>query len=221
MAKKETELYKKYRPRKFSDVHGQDGVLASLQAKITAKQVPHAILFIGPSGVGKTTITRILAKKLKCGRNYKEVDAADNRGIDMVRAIKREMMQAPLGKAKCKMYCIDEAHKMSPDAMNALLKPLENTPSHVYFVLCTTDPQKIIKTIQTRCTQYKLTDLTDVQMIDAISDVIDKEGMKSLPEKVLDKVLEVADGSARRAIVLLDALQGVKKQNMLSFIFDD
>ena len=210
------ELYKKFRPKMFKDVLGQDGIISSLKAKLKSKKVPHAIMFIGPSGCGKTTIARILAKKLGCYKyDYKEINAAEERGIDMVRSVKRAMMQSPLKGGKCKVYCIDEAHKMSNDAMNAFLKPLEDTPDHVYFILCTTDPQKIIKTIKTRCTQYKLAGLPNSVIKDTVTSVCKKADIDPLPKQVMSNLVESANNSARSAVVLLDAIYELEDEDQM------
>src|SRR5437773_2031788 len=128
------ELYKKHRPRKFADVVGQPRAVAALESMVAAGEVPHSVLFAGPSGTGKTTLARILARELGCGKNFKEINAAESRGIDSIREVQSVMGLAPMG-GKCRVWLWDEAHRLTPDSQSALLKTLEDTPSHVYFML--------------------------------------------------------------------------------------
>jgi DNA polymerase-3 subunit gamma/tau len=197
------ELYKKYRPKTFKGVLGQEAAVSSLVKLIEKGQVPHAILLSGPSGCGKTTIARILKNVLQCSdADFTELNCADFKGIDMIRDIRRHSSLHPLA-GKCRMWVIDEAHKLTNDAQNAFLKILEDTPSHVYFVLCTTDPQKLLKTIITRCTEIKLQPLSHKDLTLLIQRVAYKEGAQ-LSEEVVDEIVEAADGSARKALVILE-----------------
>jgi len=166
------------------------------------KGVPHAILLTGPSGVGKTTIARIIKDTIHCGeRDFVEINCADFKGIDMVRDIRRQMGMAPMfGDAR--VWLIDEAHKLTGDAQTALLKMLEDTPDHVYFMLATTDPQKLIKTIHTRCTEIKLSAISPAEMLKLLTRVVEKEEMK-VSADVLQEIVEAADTSARKALVIL------------------
>lgn len=197
------ELYKRYRPKTLKGVVGQDGAVASLQKLIDKQAIPHAILFTGPSGCGKTTIGRILKEVLECGdADFQEINCADFKGIEMVRDIRRSANLAPID-GKCRIWLIDEAHKLTGDAQNAFLKILEDTPAHVYFMLATTDPAKLIKTIHTRCTEVKLSAMNSVSLERVIKRVVDKEGMK-LTDEVIAEVVSAADGSARKALVILE-----------------
>jgi len=143
-----------------------------LAQMVKRNKVPHTLLFSGPPGCGKTTLARILRKKLNCGKyDFSEVNCADFRGIDMVRDIRSHLQQAPIS-GDCRVWLIDEAHKLSNDAQNAFLKMLEDTPNHVYFFLATTNPQKLLKTIRTRCTEVVVKSLGDKNMEELIDDVI-------------------------------------------------
>jgi DNA polymerase III subunit gamma/tau len=194
-----TELYKRYRPKTLKGVVGQDGPVSSLQRLIDKDRMPHAILFTGPSGSGKTTIGRILKDVLQCGdADFVELNCADFKGIDNVREIRRFSGMAPMD-GKCRIWLIDEAHKMTNDAQNAFLKLLEDTPKHVYFMLATTDPQKLIKTIHTRCTEVKLSVLKAPDLERILRRVIDKEDLK-VSDEVVDEIVEAADGSARQSL---------------------
>ena len=198
-----TELYKKYRPKTFKSMIGQPQAVRILQNKLKNNKMPHSILLSGPSGCGKTTLARILRRKLKCGKHdFTELNCADFRGIEMVRDIRSHLYQAPID-GKCRIWLIDEAHKMTGDAQDAFLKMLEDTPSHAYFMLATTEPQKLKKTIKTRCTEIVVKSLNSKLMVELLSRICKSEKVE-IPEKVLDEIIENSEGSARKALVLLD-----------------
>jgi DNA polymerase-3 subunit gamma/tau len=202
------ELYKAHRPQRFKDVIGQDEAVAFLSAKLKTNTLPHAILFHGGSGCGKTTLARILANKLKCNvdANLSEINVAEQRGIERVRDIKTEMRTSPLGGG-FRVYILDEVHQMSRDGQSALLKVLEDGPSHVYFFLCTTDPNKLIPTIRTRCSPVQCRSLTPKELCGVVANVVQKHSKDSStypPDEVIEKIAECADGSARMAVQLLE-----------------
>ncbi len=199
------ELYKKYRPKIFKMVVGQGASVNVLKKKLKRKNLPHALLFSGPSGCGKTTLARILRRKLKCGKHdFTELDCADFRGIEMVRNIRSRLYQAPIS-GKCRVWLIDECHKLTNDAQNAFLKMLEDTPKHVYFMLATTDPQKLKRTIRTRCMEVAVRNLTNRHMNTLLVSTIVAE-KKKVPKDAIDKIIEHSSGSARMALVLLDKI---------------
>jgi DNA polymerase III gamma/tau subunit len=176
-----------------------------------AKRLPHALLFTGPSGCGKTTFARILKERLKCmNRNYTEVNAANFRGIDMIRDLIDSLYSSPLG-GRSRVAVIDECHQLTKDAQNALLKTLEDAPKHAYLILCTTDPSKLIPTIITRCTEIKVVGLEDKEIYRLVLTVANKEG-KTVPKTVIEKITEVSEGSARKALVLLDQVIDLKDE---------
>ena len=199
------ELYKKHRPKSLKGVIGQKDTLIPLNMKMEKGECPHAILFTGPSGCGKTTVARILVKMLECGDvDFIELNASDFRGIDTIRDIRRAATKAPMD-GPCRIWLIDECHKLTNDAQNALLKLLEDTPSHVYFFLCTTDPQKVIRTIHTRCNEVKLNPLTDLALTKVIKRVAGREEM-DVSDGVVKQIVEASEGSARKALVVLDQI---------------
>lgn len=206
-----SELYKRYRPKTLKGVVGQDGAINSLSRMVDQNKVPHTILLTGPSGTGKTTIARILKEHLQCSDNdFFEVNCADFKGIDFVRDIRRTAGLQPLG-GESRVWLIDECHQLTKDAQNAFLKLLEDTPKHVYFMLATTDPQKLLKTIHTRSTEIKLSLLDSASLDRVVRRVLDKEKI-DLTDKVVDEIVEAADGSARKALVILEQVMGLENE---------
>lgn len=197
-----SELYKKHRPRVLDKVVGNTDTVVTLKNMLTNKTLPHSLLFHGPSGCGKTTLARILRDELGCNKmDYNEYNSASFRGVDTTRDVCRVMNLAPVGT--CRVYLFDEAHKWTNDAQNAMLKPLEDTPDHVYFFLCTTDPQKLIKAIQTRCCEMPVRLLTYEELETLLERVTKREKLE-LSKDVVDELVTNAQGSARTLLVLLD-----------------
>lgn len=196
------ELYKVHRPKTFKAVLGQDKAVQMLESLLAKEKVPHCLMFVGPSGCGKTTLARIMRDKLGCqGVDFAEINAADFRGIDLVRDLRKRQDLAPL-LGTCRVWLIDEAHKLTGDAQTAFLKMLEDTPDHVYYFLATTDPGKLIKTIHTRSTVVKVEPLKPKVMQELLQKVADKEEVK-ISEEVLQRIVEVSEGSARKGLVVL------------------
>lgn len=208
-----TELYKKHRPTKFSQVRGQDEAVRTLNGMLKQGRVPHFILFDGPSGCGKTTLARIMQSKLHCDdADFNEVNCADFRGIDMVRDIRsRSSLSALGGNGSCRIWLIDECHKLSNDAQNAFLKLLEDTPAHVYFMLATTESGKLLRTIMTRASVVPVRLLKPDEMLELLQEVVKAEGA-AVTEAVLDRIVEVAEGSPRMALVILNQVVGLEDE---------
>lgn len=197
------ELYRKYRPRNLDDLIGQDEVVNTLKNLISTNSVPHCILGYGPSGTGKTTTFRILAKMLGCAKmDFNELDAADLRGIDVVREIKRTLFLTPIG-GRCKVWVLDECHQLTPQAQEGLLKILEDTPKHCYFFLASTMPDKLKQTIRTRTMPLKFKSLSTQSLSLLAKKVYKAEKGEELNDIASLKLAENADGSARMLLVLL------------------
>lgn len=196
------ELYKKYRPNKLADLVGQANSVDTLTQLGRSGKFPHALLLSGPSGTGKTTIARILKGLLDVGdADYVEQNSASFRGIDSIRDIEATASMAAIS-GKNRMWLIDEAHQLTPAAQEAFLKLLEDPPKHVYIVLATTEPKKLKAAVLTRCTEIKLQALNASLMLGLLQHVVGQEG-KACAAKVLNRIVEAADGSPRKALVLL------------------
>lgn len=205
------ELQVKYRPTTFKQVVGQPDAVKQLTDMVKRNRIKHCILFTGPSGVGKTTLARILRHKVGCeDMDFCEVNAANARGVDMAREIQNRVSLAPSGKAR--VWMLDEVHKATSDCQTCLLKVLEDTPSHAYFFLCSTDPHKLLTTLKGRCTEIKLKSVEPKPMFHHLSIVAQKE-CPGVNSSVLDKIVEVAEGSVRKALVLLDQVSGLESDD--------
>ncbi|OGG50162.1 DNA polymerase III, subunit gamma and tau [Candidatus Kaiserbacteria bacterium RIFCSPHIGHO2_01_FULL_54_36b] len=211
--KKETRhstLYRQYRPSTFAEVHGQPHVTETLEKSIKNKKVAHAYLFAGSRGTGKTTVARILANELGVSsKDLYEIDAASNRGIDEIRAIREGVYSVPFD-SPYKFYIIDEAHALTPDAWRAFLKTLEEPPAHAIFVLATTERDKVPETIQSRCEIYSFKQPTREMLAGVVADVAKKEGY-TLERAAAELVALLAEGSFRDALSILQKVLAVTK----------
>jgi DNA polymerase III delta prime subunit len=182
---------------------GNSHVIESVKTLIEKKDVPHSWLFTGNSGCGKTTIARIIATELGAtASGIVEINASDIRGIDGMREIIKQAQYRVPG-SPISVYILDECHQLTKDAQNALLKILEDSPAHAYFVLATTDPQKLIDTIKTRCKQFKFEPLTPEDTVELVADVADIEGIK-VSDDILMEIAQQSAGSPRLALNMLE-----------------
>ena len=219
-------IARKWRPQTFDDVVGQDHVVRTLKNAITRGRIAHAYLFVGPRGTGKTSTARIFAKALNCtgGPNADfdvndpacisiaegshldviEIDGASNNGVDQVRDLRDTVRYAP-AQGKFKIYIIDEVHMLSAQAFNALLKTLEEPPAHVKFVFATTDPQKVLPTIISRCQRFDLKPIPNNLIVDRLKKIADAEKIK-ITDAALDCIARLADGGMRDAQSIFDQM---------------
>jgi DNA polymerase III gamma/tau subunit len=202
------ELYKKYRPAALGSVVGQEEAVKFLEAKLTAESVPHALMFTGPSGCGKTTIARIVARRLGCNvdklADFGEVNCAMVDPLETVRGIQQAYRMHPMF-GTCRVWLLDEFQSFSRagNTQQAMLKLLEEEHATSYFMLATTNPSKIIPTVRNRCTEVKLGLISDAKLTELVRKILRLEKVK-LTDRTVSKVTELAQGSARKALVLLD-----------------
>lgn len=212
-------LHVEYRPRDFDEVFGNELLVKKLASIFhdEREDKPHAILFAGPSGCGKTTLARIIATNLGCpeflengdsNSDFCEINSSNNRGIDTAREILDQIHYLPLNKeSKCRIWLLDEVHQTTKDFQNALLKALEEPPKHVYFILCTTNPEKLLNTIKTRCSKFDVASLAVNELEELIWWVLESEGLQdSFNEKIVNQLAEKVDGCPREALVALDQI---------------
>lgn len=210
-------LYQKHRPSTLSEVVGNQKTISILEKYISNelegnKTMPHALLLTGETGCGKTTISRILANLLvKNAQNYIELDAADFRGIDMVRDLRKKCQYQPMGGGR-RVYLLDECHKLTGDAQNALLKLLEDPPYHTFFILATTNPQQLIPTIRGRCSHLKLNRLLDIEMSKLLRKTAKKEGVR-LTVEVIDALVIASQGHPRNGLTSLENVLAASEED--------
>src|SRR5271154_5864476 len=219
-------IARKYRPQRFSDVVGQEHVTQTLSNAITQQRIAHAYLFVGPRGTGKTTIARIFAKCLNCTNGPKvefsdddprcqeitegrsldvlEIDGASNNGVEQVRELRDTVRYAP-ARGKFKIYIIDEVHMLTTQAFNALLKTLEEPPAHVKFIFATTEPQKVLPTILSRCQRFDLRRIPANLIVKHLKEIAKKEKV-AVDDEALAAIARGAEGGLRDAESTLDQL---------------
>ncbi len=236
-------LYRKYRPSKLKEVVGQTVIIQILRQILKSGSIPHSFIFSGTRGIGKTTIARIFAKAINCEKltsgdacgkcanclaieqeqtvDIVEIDGASNNGVDEIRDLRDKCVFLPQN-LKYKVYIIDEVHMLTTAAFNALLKTLEEPPKHVVFILATTEPHKIPKTIQSRCMNFSFLTLTEAEIEGQIIEVAKKEKI-TLDKEAAALIAKKAEGAMRDALVLLDkavayAGEKIDKETVLKII---
>jgi DNA polymerase-3 subunit gamma/tau len=206
-------LYRKYRPQTFDEVVGQADAVNLLTSAIKQKKVAHAYLFVGGRGTGKTTVARIVAKELGCNQeDIIEIDAASNRGIEEVRELREAVRTAPFS-SPYKVYILDEAHMLTKEAANALLKTLEEPPAHVIFILATTDPQKLPTTIVSRTQKIVFHEPDTQTLATQLICVAEKEGY-TLPPEGAEAIARHGKGSYRDALGILEQTLAVSNKKI-------
>lgn len=198
-------LYRKYRPQSFKEIVGQDHVVRVLEAEVASGKIAHAYLFSGSRGTGKTSIARIFAKTLGVNKeDIYEIDAASNRGIDEVRAIRDAVHTYPYS-SKYKVYIVDEVHMLTKEAWNAFLKTLEEPPSHVIFIMATTEQHKLPDTVVSRCEQFVFKKPTHLLLQEAVLKVAKAENYE-IEKKSASLIATLAEGSFRDALSILQKI---------------
>ena len=216
-------LYRKYRSKNFDELVGQEAIKRTLENSLKIQKISHAYLFSGPRGTGKTSVARLFAKALNCEKGIGhicndcpscnainegshpdviEIDAASNSGVDEVRELIEKVKYAPI-QSRYKIYIIDEVHMMTNSAFNALLKTLEEPPSYVVFILCTTEPYKLLPTILSRCQRYEFKKITDAELKKLIVRVLSEENITATNDAI-NLIVELANGGARDSLSILD-----------------
>ena len=206
-----------YRPKEFSDMIGQDAIVKTLSNAIKNDKIPQALLFCGPRGVGKTSCARILAKQINnLEENFEynifELDAASNNSVEDIRSI-TDQIRIPPQIGKYKVYIIDEVHMLSNAAFNAFLKSLEEPPKHVVFILATTEKNKIIPTILSRCQIYDFKKVDVIDITELLKDICTDKKIK-FDENSLSLIAEKSDGSIRDSLSMFDRLVSFTDSNL-------
>lgn len=238
-----TVLARKYRPQTFDDVIGQEPIARTLENAIKTDRVAHAFLFTGTRGIGKTTMARLLAKSLNClnakGPTTKpcckcnscqavnagedvdviEIDGASNRGIENIRELRQNAIYRT-ARSRFKIYIIDEVHMLTTESFNALLKVLEEPPAHVKFIFATTEPNKVIATIQSRCQRFDFHNITPADIADQLKKILEQEKIK-YEDDLLLPLAKMANGSMRDALSLLDRLISTGEESLNSKLLEE
>lgn len=206
-----------HRPKTLDDLIGNQSIIESIKSVVERENPPTTYLLTGPGGTGKTTIARIISVMLGCSKeDFKEINASDDTGIDSIRKLRDQLKYAPLnGPVKC--ILLDEAHMLSKNSQEALLKILEEPPSYVRFLICTTNPEALKPTFKRRCHQYELSPLKPPEVSQLIKKILikEKKNPKKFPRSVVESIIDVAEGSAGQALKCLDMVIDMKNADTM------
>lgn len=199
-------LHTTYRPKTLDDFFGNEAIVESLKSVLERKKDrPHTFLFSGPSGCGKTTLARILKHELKCeDMDFYIYNSANTRGIDTIREINEKKSFSPMN-GEVKIYILEEAAGLTTQAQESMLDMIEQPPSHVFFILCTTEPEKLKVTIKRRCHHYEVQPLFRNEMKKLMNTILERED-KEIEKSIFDKIISLANGSAGIALKMLDSI---------------
>lgn len=232
-------LYRKYRPSTFENIVGQRNIVETLKQSVENSSFSHAYIFTGPRGTGKTSTAKVLAKAINCEHNINgeacnecdncknfatspdiiEIDAASNNGVDEIRELRSNVTLAPAA-SKYKIYIIDEVHMLSPGAFNALLKTLEEPPSHVIFILATTEIYKVPITILSRCQRFDFKKIDHEDMVSHLKMICEKENI-TVEDQALEEIYSLSEGCMRDALSIMDQTSKISSSLTLNDIFEN
>ncbi len=217
------DLHVKYRPASLEEVVGQDHVINSLKSLFKDKKHPHAYLFMGESGTGKTTLSRLVAKEMGCDEsNILEIDAASHNGIEDARELIASLQYATFGKNPNKFVIIDECHALSKASFQVWLKTIEEPPPHVYFAFCTTESDKVPETIKTRCHVYNLKSVDFDSLFELVAAISEAEDIViGKDDKAFKLIAQAAMGSPRKALTMLSKCRGCSSLEDVRLILEE
>lgn len=209
-------LHTDYRPKKLDDVVGNKDTVQALKVHLKKENPNRSLLFVGPSGCGKTTLAICVANELNSldEWNFQMLNASDFRGIDTIRDLREQARRKPIGGARCRIWLLDECHKLTTDAQEAVLKLLEDPPKGCWFLLATTNPEKLKITLKRRCTEFQASPVEDKDLFRLLQRIVVRE-KKKVPKEVLSQICIDSLGSPGMALNVLDKIIDLPEENML------
>jgi len=213
-------MHNKYRPQTLGAIFGQKEIVESVRNLFKQEEIPHAFLFSGPSGTGKTSIARIIANMLEADKSdIIEVNIANTGGVDFVREL-NEIAKYPSLFGKSKVFILDECQMLTKEGQNAILKLLEDSPKHAYFLLCTTETQKLLLTLKNRCTSFTLKSLSNKEIENLLLSVMKAENQQ-VHGDILNLLVYKAEGCPRKALVMLNQVKDIKDFEKVCILLAD